>query len=140
MPPSRTMALVEFFVNSEAKTAFRSLAYKKFKDVPLFLEWAPIGVFKQSHIGLTLEKGEENKKDIEEEEDEEEDKKIAPLMDLDEPEVHNRTLYVKNLNFSTTEESLTKLVESIVGKVNNVSIAKHRVKVRFYIIYVQLLY
>lgn len=125
MPPSRTMAIVEFFVNSEAKTAFRSLAYKKFKDVPLFLEWAPIGVFKESHIGKTLEKGEE------ENENEDENENVAPIMELDEPEIHNRTLYVKNLSFATTEESLTKLVESIVGKVNSVTIAKHNVKVRY---------
>jgi len=27
---------------SEAKTAFLRLAYTKFKDLPLYLEWAPV--------------------------------------------------------------------------------------------------
>lgn len=31
--------------NSEAKTAFRHLAYSKFKHLPLYLEWAPDKVF-----------------------------------------------------------------------------------------------
>lgn len=40
-----TTGLVEFVQNSEAKTAFRQLAYSKFKHLPLYLEWAPDKVF-----------------------------------------------------------------------------------------------
>ena len=40
-PPSHTLAVLEFFEPSEARVAFKSLAYKKFKHVPLYLEWAP---------------------------------------------------------------------------------------------------
>ena len=62
LPPSHTIALIEFLESSDAKKAFRSLAYRKFKMEPLYLEvvhfffplsfltslqqWAPMGVFK----------------------------------------------------------------------------------------------
>lgn len=45
LPPSRSMALAEFSNAGEAKTAFRALAYKKFKHLPLYLEFAPEGLF-----------------------------------------------------------------------------------------------
>lgn len=46
LPPSRALALIEFLHSSDAKTAFTKLAYKKFKHVPLFLEWPPTEIFK----------------------------------------------------------------------------------------------
>ena len=42
-PPSHTMALVDMPLPQEARAAFRALAYRKFKHVPLYLEWAPEG-------------------------------------------------------------------------------------------------
>ncbi|KAJ3385179.1 putative RNA-binding protein 19 [Entophlyctis sp. JEL0112] len=47
VPPSGTVAMVEFLEPNECKTAFRRLAYTKFKTLPLFLEFAPIGAFKK---------------------------------------------------------------------------------------------
>ena len=44
LPPSGISALVEFLEPSHAKRAFESLAYSKFKHLPLYLEWAPLGV------------------------------------------------------------------------------------------------
>jgi multiple RNA-binding domain-containing protein 1 len=38
IPPSHTIAIVEFLEGPDAKTAFRSLAYRKFKMEPLYLE------------------------------------------------------------------------------------------------------
>ena len=46
LPPTRTLALVEFLVPADARVAFRKLAYKRFQHVPLYLEWAPADVFK----------------------------------------------------------------------------------------------
>lgn len=133
MPPSRTMGLIEFFVPSEAKSAFKNLAYKQFKDAPLFLEWAPTGVFKKSQIGHVLETQGQNTTASTTDTGE----TVAPVpetpkdvhKEMDIQDENNRTLYVKNLNFSTTEESLSNLIESTVGAVNNVSIAKHNVNV-----------
>lgn len=38
--------IVEFLDSGEAKKAFRNLAYSRFKSMPLYLEWAPVQVFK----------------------------------------------------------------------------------------------
>lgn len=45
--------IVEFLDSGEAKKAFRNLAYSKFKSLPLYLEWAPIQVFKSEFTAKT---------------------------------------------------------------------------------------
>ena len=45
LPPTRTLALVQFAEAADARRAFKALAYKRFQSVPLFLEWAPAGIF-----------------------------------------------------------------------------------------------
>ncbi|KAK9825631.1 hypothetical protein WJX81_001303 [Elliptochloris bilobata] len=45
LPPTRALALVEFEDAADARRAFRALAYKRLHHVPLYLEWAPAGVF-----------------------------------------------------------------------------------------------
>ena len=45
LPLTRTLALVEFQNAADARRAFASLAYRRFQSVPLYLEWAPAGVF-----------------------------------------------------------------------------------------------
>ena len=40
-PPLPPSAVIEFFESSEARAAFSSLAYTRFKNGPLYLEWAP---------------------------------------------------------------------------------------------------
>jgi multiple RNA-binding domain-containing protein 1 len=45
LAPSRAIAIVEFLEPTEAKVAFKALAYSKFHNVPLYLEWTPIAVF-----------------------------------------------------------------------------------------------
>lgn len=39
---------MEFVEPSEARTAFKRLAYSKFKTSPLYLEWAPDDTFVQN--------------------------------------------------------------------------------------------
>ena len=41
LPPSGVTAVIEFYEPTEARAAFRKLAYSKFHGTPLFLEWAP---------------------------------------------------------------------------------------------------
>ena len=38
LPPSHTVAVVEMFQPAEARTAFRALAYTKYRAEPLYLE------------------------------------------------------------------------------------------------------
>ncbi len=48
LPPRGVTAIIEFLEPSEAKTAFRKLAYSKFRHMPLYLEWAPVNVFRSA--------------------------------------------------------------------------------------------
>jgi multiple RNA-binding domain-containing protein 1 len=41
----RTVALVEFGGAADARRAFKKLAYTRYQHVPLYLEWAPLGIF-----------------------------------------------------------------------------------------------
>ena len=45
MPEYGIAALIEFNERQEARDAFKKMAYRKFKSLPLYLEWAPIDVF-----------------------------------------------------------------------------------------------
>ncbi|XP_076587145.1 putative RNA-binding protein 19 [Chaetodon auriga] len=119
LPPSGLTAIIEFLEPTEAKRAFTRLAYSKFQHVPLYLEWAPVGVFVAAKPEPVLEKKEavkeEKKEEVEEEEEEEEE------------EESGSTLFIKNLNFSTTEEQLQETF-SKYGKVKSCSISKKKDK------------
>uniref|UniRef100_A0A671Y9A3 Probable RNA-binding protein 19 n=1 Tax=Sparus aurata TaxID=8175 RepID=A0A671Y9A3_SPAAU len=119
LPPSGLTAIIEFLEPTEAKRAFTRLAYSKFQHVPLYLEWAPVGVFVAAKPGPEKEMPvkEEKKEEAEEEEDEEEEEESAP----------GSTLFIKNLNFDTTEEKLQETF-SKCGKVKSCSISKKRDK------------
>lgn len=133
LPPSGITAIVEFEVPSEAKTAFRSLAYRKFHHVPLYLEWAPVNVFsspppaKTEQVEESMEsenkntnpsdKGENLNEKMEDDDNDYDD-------DDDEPE-DDTTIFVKNINFETTEEELTKHFKKI-GPLHSVTIAKKK--------------
>ncbi len=46
VPPSCAVAIVTYAHEIDAKQAFRALAYERFKNVPLYLEWAPNAAFR----------------------------------------------------------------------------------------------
>ena len=122
LPPSRTIAMVEYGHSVDAKKAFRKLAYRRFKHVPIYLEWAPLAAkpHGDSTKGeetpqLTKEVSSNPTKTLEDADDaEEEESSSAPTA----------TLYIKNLNFNTTEEILRQLFEKSVGGVKAVKIPK----------------
>jgi multiple RNA-binding domain-containing protein 1 len=106
LPPSKTAALVEYGHSTDARRAFRSLAYKKFKHVPLYLEWAPMMAVdneeppKDDMIVDTQKMGGSDlmmKSKLVEED---------PTMEAVDTRGGSQTVYVKNLNFSTTEATL----------------------------------
>ena len=97
---------------TEAKAAFRGLAYRQLNGLPIYLEWAPVEIF----IAKKVQKEEEEKV-------EEKDEKVPGKSDmLEDEEEQTTTLYVKNLNFETTEEKLEEFFGSIGTK--KVTIAK----------------
>ncbi|EFJ12267.1 hypothetical protein SELMODRAFT_182522 [Selaginella moellendorffii] len=104
LPPTKTVAIVEFLESSEARKAFESLAYRKFKHVPLYLEWAPQDLLSEKKDGGVVPAKLEgtSMKD--------------QLVANDEGAASTRssTVFVKNLNFKTTDASLRKHFEGRV--------------------------
>ncbi|CAG8494711.1 16167_t:CDS:10, partial [Racocetra fulgida] len=104
------VTLIEFLHPSEARNAFTNLAYKKFKGVPLYLEKAPADVFKSETDTNLMPTDDDAKKvlsstDIIE----------TTINDDDESSEVTATLFVKNINFDTTEEELKKVFKNTPG-------------------------
>ncbi|CAM9512245.1 unnamed protein product, partial [Heterosigma akashiwo] len=123
LPPSRTVALVEFVEATEARKAFKSLAYKRFQHVPLYLEWAPIKV--SGHLVQQNAK-EAGKIDSSNRSSSDNVKDVAESMLPKEDEGEASTLYVKNLNFNTTEENLKKAFQGRFADFRAVSIPRKK--------------
>ncbi|GAB5029749.1 rna-binding protein 19 [Nannochloropsis oceanica] len=133
LPPSRTIALVDFLEAADAKKAFKGLAYKRFQHVPLYLEWAPMHTFKAGGSrNSDVEVGKEVTADVAapvETTQPQKVKKIA-LVEVVEKKVEEEepdgsfTLFVKNLNFATTEEKLLAYFKSKTQGVRTVAIPK----------------
>ncbi|KAH7357533.1 multiple RNA-binding domain-containing protein 1 [Pyrenochaeta sp. MPI-SDFR-AT-0127] len=109
MPPTGMTAIVEYSNAAEAKIAFMSLSYRKMKDSILYLEKAPKDLFKEGAIVNVPQAASL-------------DKPAAKLSATDlleeaaEPEATNTaTLYVRNLNFTTTTERLTEAFKPLSG-------------------------
>uniref|UniRef100_A0A8C4YP60 RNA binding motif protein 19 n=1 Tax=Gopherus evgoodei TaxID=1825980 RepID=A0A8C4YP60_9SAUR len=131
LPEGGITAIVEFLEPTEAKRAFTKLAYSKFQHVPLYLEWAPMGVFScpppekkqpeisgeegEARLGTAGDETEEAKKGSEDTAVDEEEE--------DEESVPGCTLFIKNLNFATTEDTL-KETFSKVGALKSCTISR----------------
>jgi multiple RNA-binding domain-containing protein 1 len=115
MPPTGMTAIVEFSNVAQAKTAFMSLSYRKMKDSILYLEKAPKDLFKEgvatNFVQTTLSAQPSTSTQP--------GAKLSAtdlLVDAPEPEASNTaTLYVRNLNFSTTTERLTEAFKPLSG-------------------------
>lgn len=109
LPPNGVTGLVEFYEASEAKSAFRRLAYSKYKGAPLYLEWAPEGSLKTKARPDTVDTSKEKTENAEETEKE--------VIDTNEmtPE-DNAILFVKNLNFESIDEELKSHFEKVIGE------------------------
>ncbi|KAI9220240.1 hypothetical protein BC828DRAFT_415832 [Blastocladiella britannica] len=59
LPPAGTIAVVEFLAANDAKVAFRHLAYKKFKALPLYVEWAPRDCFSATYDPVAIQEKKE---------------------------------------------------------------------------------
>ncbi|XP_053525741.1 probable RNA-binding protein 19 isoform X3 [Artibeus jamaicensis] len=148
LPEGGITAIVEFLEPLEARKAFRHLAYSKFHHVPLYLEWAPVGVFSSSAPQKKgtqdaplepAEKGTAEPETVPDSETVEAAKATeggaddsSPKMEEEEEEEEEEslpgcTLFIKNLNFDTTEETL-RGVFSKVGAVKSCSISRKKNK------------
>ena len=117
VPPSGTIAVVEFFEPSEARSAFRHLAYKRLKDAPIYLEKAPDGLFKTEAVMSTASDGGESKgaKDIDAILEPSAVDSTGKSADDYTEGVAGSVLFVKNLHFDTTESTLQNLFSGVDG-------------------------
>ncbi|XP_042427118.1 multiple RNA-binding domain-containing protein 1-like [Zingiber officinale] len=127
LPPTRVLALVVFLEAGEARAAFKGLAYKRYKDVPLYLEWAPTDILSPSP---KLNNEEQNNVVGEE--------KLNKVLirqavegiaeeEIDPDKVESRSVFVKNLNFKTTDELLRNHFSDKMknGTLKSVKVKKH---------------
>ncbi|XP_068158437.1 probable RNA-binding protein 19 [Drosophila tropicalis] len=123
LPPSGVTALIEYCDASEARQAFKKLAYSKFKDAPLFLEWAPDETFTVSLNGEAIIPKSEPKSEPEPEPAKEKAKTEPVAEDAnDEPEPET-TIFLRNLNFKTVQETVLEHFRHL-GTIHTVEIAK----------------
>lgn len=118
IPPANTMAVIEFLEPSESRRAFQSLAYRRFKDTLIYLEKAPMDIFKEKFDPTSDDAKKINAKTV--------STGGTDVLGLDSSTKSNgdgddedlsavSTLFVKNLNFETTPESLRKAFSGIEG-------------------------
>lgn len=147
LPPSKAIALIEYADNKSAKKAFTSLAYARFQRVPLYLEWAPEGVFvtkvtlpPNKDITNNTENNNSSKENKKRKRDDASGNDAVPtdtattttttketVPETDEVALptDGRSLFVKNLSFSTTEEGLRNMFARC-GTIRSVRIPKRR--------------
>jgi len=111
MPPTGTIAIVEFEQAPQARAAFSALAYRKIGSSVLFLEKAPKDLFTGDR---TAPKGEDSVEAVA-------GKAAAPsTADLLQEDTSNSTaatstLFVRNLNFTTTTDRLMETFRPLDG-------------------------
>ncbi|SCW01862.1 LAFE_0E08922g1_1 [Lachancea fermentati] len=126
MPPARTIAIIQFRDASAARAAFTKLSYKRFKDGILYLEKGPKGCFtRNAQDDETVEAGQdESNKDVKEVR-----ATVDDVMDVSkrpaEPESETVSedifegptvsIFIKNLNFSTTTTELSAKFKPFEG-------------------------
>ncbi|KAI5288246.1 Multiple RNA-binding domain-containing protein 1, partial [Ascosphaera acerosa] len=112
LPPSGTIAIVEYTLPDQAQKAFKGLAYRKVGDSILFLEKAPKDLFDGKvsastvpavAAGPTVGPGFSTT-----------DTLITAGGEEDEP-TDTATLFIRNLNFSTTSAALADLFRPLDG-------------------------
>lgn len=110
LPPSGTIAIVEFDQRTQARAAFSSLAYCKFKSSMLFLEKAPKDLF-------TTAKASESKLPPSNEAVEASKPSTSDLFQpgQEHQQVDTTSLFVKNLNFATTQQRFEEAFKPLDG-------------------------
>ncbi|CAL1290328.1 unnamed protein product [Larinioides sclopetarius] len=110
LPPSGLIALIEFENPQEAKNAFKRLAYSRFRNVPLYLEWAPVDGIKEPPPVTASDSEESPAKSSQDDESKKGEENATASskssnVDVEEPDP-GTTIFVRNLNFITTQEAL----------------------------------
>ena len=110
MPPSATMAIVQFEHAGHARAAFNNLAYRKFKDSVLFLEKAPKMLFSRENL-------QDSPDNVDFVTSLDRYPSSSQLLEIDASQIQGNTstLFVRNLNFSTSTDRLREVFENLDG-------------------------
>ncbi|KAJ4131080.1 Multiple RNA-binding domain-containing protein 1 [Fusarium equiseti] len=115
MPPSGTIAIVQFSQPNHAKAAFGNLAYRRIGDSVLFLEKAPSDIFRggdQLEQAVSLkDRPAQTVQNL----------SVSDLLsrgDKPEEELETTSLFVRNLNFSTSTSRLAETFKALDGFVS----------------------
>ena len=110
MPPAGTAAIVEYDQSDHARSAFGSLAYRKFKDSILYLEKAPKNLFqdRQGLPGYRIDESAESQSAK---------PSVKELLENEDASgsTNRSTLFVRNLSFSTTTDRLREVCQPLEG-------------------------
>uniref|UniRef100_A0A182WMG4 RRM domain-containing protein n=1 Tax=Anopheles minimus TaxID=112268 RepID=A0A182WMG4_9DIPT len=117
LPPSGVTAVIEFLDPSEARKAFKQLAYSMFQSLPLFLEWAPVGTFTSGPSVATEASEETQPKPNADPAD-----PVKEEVDDIEPE-DGTTLFIRNLSFTTNEDAIRERFRN-VGTIHSVQVVR----------------
>ena len=114
LSPSNTLAICEYVNSKHAQNCIKHLAYYEIDNQPIYLEFAPEGILNNDN----------NKK--ENDNNNKNNNKNNNDNDINLVENQGKILFVKNLDFSTTEKQLKHFFESKDYHVEKVEIAKHK--------------
>jgi len=107
LAPSKLIAVIEFSHPNDARAALKRHAYRRFKRVPLYLDWAPVAAVPPPKQVVTT--------------------KVNPLPEEEEKDVALRsttTVYATNLSFDATAADLEDLFRDY--KVRAATIPKNK--------------
>ncbi|KAL6904675.1 hypothetical protein GGI43DRAFT_421149 [Trichoderma evansii] len=114
MPPTGTIAIIQFAQLNHAKAAFGKMAYRRVKDSVLFLEKAPVDLFKNASTQDQASPLGEQRTGVQK-------LSVDDLLssgDKVEEPAETASLFVRNLNFATTTNRLAEAFEPLDGFVS----------------------
>eukprot|EP00890_Picochlorum_soloecismus_P004116 jgi/Picsp_1/4705/NSC_02074-R1_protein len=116
LPPTRGLAIVEYLSSQDAGKAFKRLAFKRYRSVPIYLEWAPKNVFASralSRGGLQPDGGREAAREGSTlaQTSQVQGPSASALKSLEVDEgLESSTVFVKNISFKTSRDALERHV------------------------------
>jgi multiple RNA-binding domain-containing protein 1 len=124
IPKSKSVALIDFVEPTDARAAFKGLSYRKYHNVPIYLEWAPTGIIDKKKAVLAKSQPLKAKGADEQSRSVSEKPQAAETKEAEDEETYS-TLFVKNLNFKSDEESLRQHISALgIKGLRTVSITK----------------
>lgn len=113
MPPTGTIAIVQFAQPNHAKAAFGKLAYRRIKDSVLFLEKAPKNLLKGDHSTQVSRMVDQQVTGVQK-------LSVSELLSGGDKaeEVETTSLFIRNLNFTTTTERMAEAFKALDGFVS----------------------